>query len=335
MMPEERFVGGVVDIEFTADDVARTRFAVSPLWEVVASVRVLMGADEQGLHRVWTHQALDRIAAAKLRIPMLTSLVEVPTLSIPGFLAAPPTTAHPTLDLELAALRATPPELVRTSPLGPVRAVAAMRKDPARSLAMLAEEIEAYWEVAMAPFWPRVQTLAEADVRYRAKRFAEGGAQRLFADLSPDVSWHGDTLHLRHRFTSGRKTLGGRGLLLVPSVFVVPEVFVTLGYDEPLPTLRYPPRGDVGNQAWQPRPEPGSAALARILGRGRANILAELGAPACTADLARRLGKTPGAISQHLGAMRAAGLVSAHRSGRIVLYARTRVAEALFERPGE
>ena len=39
---------------------------------------------------------------------------------------------------------------------------------------------------------------------------------------------------------------------------------------------------------------------------------------------------TPGGASQHLAALRAAGLVSAHRSGRKVLYVRTRAAETLL-----
>ncbi|MGR6997785.1 hypothetical protein ACU686_06125 [Yinghuangia aomiensis] len=234
MMPEARFVGGVVDIEFTADDVARTRFAVSPLWEVVASVRVLMGSDEQGLHRIWTHQALDRIAAAKLRIPMLTSLVEVPTLSIPGFLAAPPTTAHPTLDLELTALRGN------TTGVGPHIATGAGAgsggdaEGSGASLAMLAEEIEAYWEVAMAPFWPRIQTLAaEADVRYRAKKFAEGGRSGCSPISARMCRRHGGTLHLRHRFASGRRRSAAADCCSYRSAFVVPEVFVTSGTTNP------------------------------------------------------------------------------------------------------
>ncbi|NBH04030.1 winged helix-turn-helix domain-containing protein, partial [Amycolatopsis sp. SID8362] len=50
---------------------------------------------------------------------------------------------------------------------------------------------------------------------------------------------------------------------------------------------------------------------------------------ASTAELARRTGLSAGAVSQHLGALKAAGLVSGHRAGRHVLYARTRAAEVL------
>jgi DNA-binding transcriptional ArsR family regulator len=75
-----------------------------------------------------------------------------------------------------------------------------------------------------------------------------------------------------------------------------------------------------------------SAALAGVLGRGRARLLAELDEPASTKDLAGRTGITPGGVSQHLTALRAAGLLTSHRVGREVLYARTDIAESLLGR---
>src|SRR5204863_4214491 len=122
-------------------------------------------------------------------------------------------------------------------------------------------------------------------------------------------------------------TLGGRGLLLVPSAFVWPRIFsvTAAGWQ---PTLRYPPRG-VGT-LWEHRPAPVPEALAAVLGRSRTLLLVELGDPASTTDLARRTGLSAGGVSQHLTALRAAGLVSAHRTGRFVLYARTSVAESLL-----
>jgi DNA-binding transcriptional ArsR family regulator len=71
-----------------------------------------------------------------------------------------------------------------------------------------------------------------------------------------------------------------------------------------------------------------------VLGRTRADLLDELDVPASTTDLARRLALTPGAVSRHLTAVRAAGLLGAHRVGRRVLYARTKVAETLLAEQG-
>lgn len=320
--------GGTLRIEFSATDVARTRFAISPLWEVVTSVRVLKGADHQRLHQWWAEQVRPVLAASTLDLSPLTSLVPVPTVSIPGFLVPPPTAPQPSLEVELAALRATPREEIRTTDARLRAPVAAIRADPDRGLGRLVEVIAAYWEMALAPYWPRMVTLFEGDVSHRARLFAEGGAGVLFEDLAAQLSWDSGVLRLPHLHTRGPRRLNGRGLLLVPSAFVGPRIFSTLADDERLPTLRYAPRG-VGN-LWAQRPQRYSDALAGVLGRSRARLLAELSAPTSTTRLANRIGLTPGGVSQHLTALRAAGLVSAHRTGREVWYARTGVAEALL-----
>ncbi|WP_372411256.1 DUF5937 family protein [Streptomyces luteireticuli] len=326
----------MIEVEFGLEDVARTRFALSPLWEVVASVRVLKGADEQGLHHPWAERVRPRLAAADADLAPLFDLVPVPARSpwsgrVPGFICPAPATPLPSLAVELEAVKATPPVLLHTTAEVPPARMAALRADPRRELGRLAEAIEAYWELALAPYWPRVLTLLENDIRYRAGRLVEGGAQHLFADLDPQVCWADGTLHLEHRTFHGMRRLDGRGLLLVPSAFVWPRVFSVL--NEPWqPSLRYPPRG-VGT-LWHTRPAPVSEALAGVVGRSRAAILAQLAAPASTTDLAHRTGLTPGGVSQHLAALRAAGLVGAHRAGRHVLYARTRAGETLVTAAG-
>ncbi|MFP3991829.1 winged helix-turn-helix domain-containing protein [Streptomyces sp. E11-3] len=318
----------MLQIEFTAEDVARTRFAVSPLWEVVACLRVLRGADEQGLHRRWVEQVRPRIAAAGLDLTPLSRLVPMPTDSIPGFLVPPPTTPQPSLAVELATLRATPYASLRTTSDRARPGVDALREDPERGLGRLADTIGAFWEVALAPYWPRIRTLLEGDILYRATRFAEGGARRLFDDLDPQVGWDAGALRMVHRRARGERRLDGQGLLLVPSAFIWPRIFSTVASGVGQPTLRYPPRslGDL----WQPRRTTAPEALAAVIGRSRALLLAELTAPAATKELARRTGLTPGGVSQQLTAMRSAGLVTAHRTGRLVLYARTSVAETLL-----
>lgn len=322
-------VGGTLEIGFTLEDVARTRFAVSPLWEVVASVRVLKGADSQGLHRRWAAQVRPMLAAAKLDLAPLFDLVTVPTITIPGVLVPPPTTPQPSLDMELAALRATPLHRIRTQSAELTEAVAAVRADPDRELGRLADTVAAYWEVAIAPYWPRLSALLEGDIAHRAKRFAEGGTQALLDDLDPQLTWDTGTLQVPNRCYSGPRRLNGRGLLLVPSAFTWPRIFSALADDEPVPALRYPARG-IGT-LWEPPRATCSDTLAGVLGRTRARLLGELTTPVSTTELARRLGITPGGASQHLTAMRAAGLVDAHRTGRVVLYARTGVGEALID----
>lgn len=302
-------------LSFTAADVALTRFAFSPLWEVVASVLVLRHRPE--LHLPWVAQASARLRGLDWR--PLDDLV--PDRVIPGFLCPPPTTSFPDLPLELATLRATPAEQVENE-------LARIPEITARPTAGdVADVVAEYWDRALAPFWPRIRTLLAADVHYRAHRMTTGGARALFTDLNPQVRWADDTLYVAHRTVRASRGLRGKGLLLVPSVFAWPRVYsITVpGWQ---PTLRYPPRG-VGDLWTEDRP-PVSAALTAVLGATRARLLAELAHPASTTDLAARLAMSPGGVNQHLKALRAAGLLSAHRTGHSVLYARTTTAEALL-----
>ncbi|MFE0464160.1 DUF5937 family protein [Kitasatospora sp. NPDC058965] len=328
----------VLDLAFSVRDLARTRFALSPLWELVASVRVLKHPAEHPLHHPWSAQARRRLAASGLDWHLLADLVPQPPHSIPVFIAPPPTTSVADLGLELTVLRATPPEQVRSG-LGGARAprserIDRLRSDPRRGLAELVELMSAYWEITLAPYWPRMRSLLEGDVLHRARLFAEHGADQLLGDLGSAVTWDDDTLSVGHHYARGSRHLGGRGLLLVPSVFVWPRVFsvITPNWQ---PTLRYPPRGVA--TLWE-RQSALPQALAAVIGRSRARLLAELDTPASTTELARRTGITAGGVSQHLTALRSAGLVDAHRSGRYVLYGRTEAAEVLLTaagRPGD
>lgn len=322
----------VLEVEFTTADVARTRFAFSPLWEVVAAVRVLKYPGDHPLHAGWAAVARDRLAAAGVTWGLLSDLV--PAHRIPAFLAPPPTTPVPDLDLELRALQATPPQSIRegVAHLDPTPRLEALCQDPEKQLAELAAGITDFFGVALAPYWPRIMTIYEADVLYRARRLLDGGLTRLFDDLDASLVWRDDTLRIAHRRSSGRRSLSGQGLLLVPSVFIWPQVFslIVPAYQ---PALRYPPRGVAA--LWEHRTGDAPAALAAVLGKGRARLLAELDAPASTTDLARRTGLSAGGVSQHLTALRDAGLVDAHRTGRYVLYVRSRIGEALVTENGD
>lgn len=321
----------MLELAFSTEDVLHIRFAFSSLWEAVVSVRALRHPADRALHLPWVRRARAALADAGTDLGPLLDLVLAPTHYIPDFLTPPPTTPVPDLAAELAAMRATTADQVRADlvRLGPAAGPFAGRlaDDPASGLAELADVLREYWEVALAPDWPRIRGLLEGEVAYRARRLAEGGAYLLFGDLHERVSWSGDTLYVRHQHWHRSRALDGRGLVLVPSVFAWPWVY-TISEPPWQPTLLYPPRGVA--TVWQAGRASGPAALAAVLGRARAALLAELDAPASTTELARRTGLTAGGVSQQLTALRGAGLVVAHRAGRVVLYARTAVADALL-----
>lgn len=126
---------------------------------------------------------------------------------------------------------------------------------------------------------------------------------------------------LGNRLANSATGPGGHGLVLLPSVFNWPNV----GADKsPVTTasIRYPAAG-VG-LLWEP--PPALAGLATVLGHTRTSLLAALAEPLTTAALASRLGISPSAVSQHLGALCGAGLVSTQRKGRRRVHDRWRLA---------
>ncbi|TDC39265.1 ArsR family transcriptional regulator [Micromonospora sp. 15K316] len=323
----------MVAIGLSAGAVARIRFAVSCLWEVVASVRVLRDPGDHAVHLPWARRVRPRLAGAGLDGGLLWQLVPAPPGYLADFLTPPAASLDPDLPTELAALRATSADTVRAHldlyPGTPGPAVAALYDDPETGLRRLTDEIEAYWRIALAPDWSRIRALLDAEVSARARLLADRGAAELLNDLHQQVRWEDEILLIAQRHCLAPDVHDGPGLVLVPSVFVWPSV-LSISAGE-TPQLAYPARG-IG-AVWE-RPAATPNALAAVVGRGRARLLAELAAPLSTTELARRTGMSAGGVSQHLTVLRAAGLVVTHRRGRLLLSTRTEVAEALLAAAG-
>jgi DNA-binding transcriptional ArsR family regulator len=318
----------VLRFQFAVEDLARTRFAISPMWELVRSLVAFRDPATAGLHVPWLRSLSGRLGGIALE--PVVALIPRHGYA-PDFLTPPP--AGPLGDVadDLEALRRTAPDQIRSdmerfrSQHPGTRAADSWLADPEGEVARLADTLEAYWERALAPAWPRVRAFLEADIAHRARRLAEEGPAALFADLHPAITWGGEHLdvELGHNATID---LDGRGLLLMPSAFTWagPATIDELPWQ---PTLIYPARGistlwDDGAHA----PD----GLARLLGSTRAAVLAALDAPCSTTELARRLSISPAAASHHLLALRGAGLAAGHRDGRAVLYVRTATADALL-----
>ncbi|MFC8171342.1 DUF5937 family protein [Streptomyces sp. NPDC057242] len=319
------------ELSFSAADLAQTRFAVSPLWEVVTSFRVLAQRSDSAPHQRWAAQVRPRIVRAGLDRGRLAALVPAHGY-LADFLNPTPAGPFPALGAELDAVRRTPAGQVREelrmlAADGGGGRLQALYDDPQAVLPKVAEEIETYWELALAPYWARIQKVLEADVFHRARQVAEHGSARVLGELHETVRWDDGTLRLVRRHCALTRDKTGSGLLLVPSVFVWPRVLTRSVHPDP-PQLAYPARGF--GSVWESRTTASTDAVAAVLGRSRTLLLASLDTPASTTQLATHSGLSAAGVSQHLIALRNAGLVTAHRSGRSVLYARTSVADQLL-----
>ncbi|MFI5828493.1 DUF5937 family protein [Streptomyces sp. NPDC051578] len=320
---------------FSTSDLAQVRFAVSPMWEVAPSFRLLTSAAAHPIHGPWADQVRPRMVAAGLDRGWLCELVPPTGGYVPDFLNPAPAGPAPTPAAERDAIRASPADRVRQDldhlarhqgNLGP--RLRALHNDPQGLLAKVAEELETYWELVLAPYWARIRAVLDADILYRGRLAAEHGAGHLLNDLHTSVSWDDNALRMSRRKQPLIRTTAGTGLLLIPSAFTGPGLRTRTTPPDP-PQLAYPARG-VGS-LWTKRPVTQTETLSAVLGRSRTLLLTELEIPASTTQLAHRTGLSPAGVSQCLTALRNAGLVSAHRAGRSVLYARTTAAEALLQ----
>src|SRR5919107_5024899 len=97
--------------EFGFEDLARTRFAISPMWEAIASLRVALDPARGALHLPWLTELRDgRLRELDLRA--IAALVP-PRGYIPDFLTPPPTGPLAHIDEDLEQMRATPLGQVR------------------------------------------------------------------------------------------------------------------------------------------------------------------------------------------------------------------------------
>jgi DNA-binding transcriptional ArsR family regulator len=324
----------MIRIRLGLTDVGRIRFGFSPLSETVLSLRTLSATD--ALHAPWVRQVLPLLGGIDL--DLLTTLVPR-TGYIPDFLLPPVPSRAARFDTRLAHVAGADPELVAaqlrhlaTHPVAFPGADSDARRallrglaaDPEAALTRVTTELRRYWQVAVEPYWPRIRALLRADLSYRLDELAGGGVQQLFRTLHPLVALRGDELHVT-KYWDGTVGLGERGLLLVPCVFAWPDVIVRTA--DPQPALTYSPRG-LG-RLWSEQTKL-TDALAGLIGRSRAAVLAQLDLPMTTTQLACLLDLTPPTLSVHLRTLAASGVVTARRDGRSVLYQRTRLGEELL-----
>lgn len=315
-----RFVVGPADL-------AATRFAVSPVFELAMLLRALT-------HPSPARSLGRRFGAAFAEVRDDPAVRAFLFLHGPGygasFAAPPPAGLDQAIEDDLAVLRAAATDAVaegvrevlrRRAPDAVVAAVLAADDLPDR----LADGIRRAWDGVLAADWPRVRAVLERDVRYRAERLAQGGWSAALPGMHEGLAWRDGGIDIASS-AEGEEDLGGRGLLLVPSVFLAPQRLAVTDDAPWQPTVVYPCRG--AGLLLDEAPAPADP-LAPLLGRTRAGLLLALAAPSSTTQLAALTGASVGATGDHLRVLLDAGLVERSRLARSVVYRRTPLGDAL------
>jgi len=325
-------------ISLDVAELAATRFAASPLCETIRAVQLLAAPQPPSVNRPWLDWARHQLDQRPLRVPRLWPLVVNGLPSYPEFLMPAPATQWPLFADEVARLAATAAEPVRASLCrvfgdGPWPASASeLFERPRDSLREIADELAECYERLIAPHWERIRAALDADIAYRTGVLASGGARHLFADMHTDLNWAAGTLTIHDADTDHsvfRVQKGPDGVVLMPCIFAWPHVSVSRATSTQT-ILLYPARGAAN--VWSPLGDRGISGTPaeHLLGVSRARLLSALRSPATTTTLARQLGVTPSAVSQHLAFLHRGQLVQRQRRGRTVLYQTSELGLALL-----
>lgn len=321
-------------------ELAATRFATSPLAETIRALQLLARPHPPAVNLPWLRWARAELDRLPLSIEHVWPLVVNGLPYYPEFLMPAPQGPRPSFADELTRLAATPATAVRASlrrvfadgPWPP----SAVELDRRPDFTAITRELAAAHDRLVAPHWPRISAVQDADIAYRTTLLASGGARKLFRDMHPDLGWASGVLTLADSDTGRTEqyvSKGAEGLVLMPTVFGWPDFSLSRATSTQT-IMMYPARGaaTVWDTLTAHRVEPGTPAE-HLLGSTRARLLAALTSPMTTTALAREFGVSPSAISQHLSLLHRGGLLTRQRSGRMVLYQTSELGMALLTSP--
>lgn len=172
------------------------RWAISPIHETVSVARLLTEPSRHPGYREWLRRRAR--ALGTLNLTPLTRFMADQAYR-PDFLDPPPAHPRSTIEEGLAALAATPDEVVRAELADaasgwPAEARQRLLDDwqTARTEASLA--IEALWTRSVAADWPAMQSALQAEVTQRAFDVSERGLADVVGSLHPSLRLAGDRL---------------------------------------------------------------------------------------------------------------------------------------------
>ncbi|WP_306205886.1 ArsR/SmtB family transcription factor [Actinoplanes sp. RD1] len=321
----------MIRIHFGDATIDRTRIAVSPLLELTAGLELV---HRHPARAPWPYTEWAATAREVLRTAPATAPLRVyaqlygtehgrPT---PDVFTPVPAGSRPALGDQLAALRRTPPALVvaqlaKHYPEGVPEFLTPYRDDPGRAFGRLADALQAFAELALAPYWPAMRAALDEEVLLRARTLAAAGPEELLIGVRGRAHWDRPVLSLPKRNESVLNARDKR-LLLVPVLLLEDKITVSTDHPE-IVMITYQARGAA---VLASRPGSGRRPrdrLAQLIGPGRAAVLRALAEPATTTGLAAALGVSASTVSEQLTALLATGAVTRTRSGRRVLYTRS------------
>lgn len=337
-------------IEFTADDLARTRVGSSyGLYaEAMFSLGVVKGQGGHGvLFAGWRDQLIRSApsgvaaaAAGPLHQLIGGSPPRLDLFTLIGRVGSASEGRQALLDVDRRHLRAeieaaaSCPTSQRRDGTTKIPGWAFHLADDPATRSMFADLLDTYTAHALTPNWNHIWAYLAAETAASARRLAHDGVERLLNSTHPGMRWSTGALEIDHTDSAVDLQLNGRGLVLVPSVFCGRiTVYISLADADCPAVMFYPALRDMTDayRLWS-RAEPESTrnALSALLGATRASALEVLGHGCTTSGLADQLGVSPPTASYHIAVLRDAGLVITRRQGGTVLHTASPLGMALL-----
>ena len=142
----------MIDVRFNTEALTRVRFAISPMFETIASLKALDDPARGALHLTWVEQT--RRLTADLDLSALRALQGSPTYN-PDFINPPPSGPLAEFEDELAVMLATPPEQIQAEVgvayrrSGVPSVLQPFLTEPSAAVERLTQLLRAYWDRAL------------------------------------------------------------------------------------------------------------------------------------------------------------------------------------------
>ncbi|REK84613.1 transcriptional regulator [Streptomyces inhibens] len=337
----------MLQLRLSADSLAATCFAISPLMQVGAVIHPRYPA---ALHHEYFTGREVRETLQERRLHLLSALRREIRGYAPGFMAGQSDSPGSDLEDELHRVATTPTHLVARQ-MDRVLRMSSPRDNPTSSTEptvrtfleqgerefaqKVACELEQFWNDCLAPVWSSIAARAEADIDDRAHTIARTGLSGALNSLHPTIAYRDNTLSFggsERGADVSHVDCGGR-LRLFPSPLAPGWLVGVDPWHERGSILIYPTRrpskpgsrGGPGGTAGQP--------WGNVIGHSRLGLLTLLDSPRTTTELAEQHHMSPSTVSYHLTRLHQAGLVTRTRAGNRVYYQRTTKAERLLDPP--
>jgi DNA-binding transcriptional ArsR family regulator len=315
----------MIRVHFTGADFARTRVSrnPAPLVELKLSLMMLRRRDNDVLFGRWRRRLRTSLPVSTQPLWDLVSGYRGPAFIDPVSVTVPE---------GLAAVHATPAGRIRDDidriyahrPSPPPSWLRGLLRSDAGARNTLRRALDDAYQTTLARTWPVVQDLHRAEFAQYALTAAGSGVSRALTTLVPgsQLSAPG-TWQLNAPYERDIE-LNGRGLILLPTFHWTGMPLAADVPGQPV-LLAYPAGPGLPVQLTDGRKDP----LPAVLGQTRSHVLRLLAEENTTSGVAQLAGISPASASEHVTALRAAGLITTARDGAAARHRRTSLGTLL------